>query len=276
MPEIAECYSIAKQMPKVGKIQQISWSSRFKSHIDKKHTFTDLKGFSLGKPFGYGKSIWIPLSNKKQKGFIISQLGMSGGWFLEEKERNIHLKILGEKNMFYHDPRMFGKMNLFLFDIKEKGIQEKVLQNFNWGVEPIKNPEKVLDQLISKTKSSRKIKELLLDQSLIFGVGNYLASEILFEARINPFIPANTLTSKQILKLEKASLKVINKALESEGFSFAGGYELPDGSGGKMTEKVKVYSREGKKCTTKGCSSLIKSDYINNRITYFCPNCQKK
>lgn len=277
MPEIAECYTIAKNMPALKKIKKMQAVDTFSSYIDIKKTFKDLKGFTLDKPFAYGKSIWIPLSNNTEKGFIVSQLGMTGGWYLFA-EKNTKLSLFGEKKeLHYTDPRMFGKMNLFLYPLTTPDIEVRrlVLNNFNWGIEPVINKSQIENQYIKKLqKTSRSIKKVLLDQSVIFGIGNYLASEILFDAKINPYKKGLEISRKEIKKLTKSTNKIIQKALKSEGFSFGGGYYLPDGSKGKMSGKVKAYGRENETCPS--ClKNKIKKEYLDNRATFYCPNCQK-
>lgn len=276
MPEIAECYTIAEKIPEIGKIEDIDISNNFFKYINKNKSIDlNLKDAVLKKPFAYGKSIWFPVIYNKEKYFLISQLGMTGSWFLNQAhgrtEKNNHLTIKGKKQtLIYSDPRMFGKMNLI------KDTKENIIKKMKWGLDPLEsNIDDLYNNVYKKwAKSNKSIKVLLLEQNLIFGIGNYLASEILFYAKIDPRTLANKLTKADILKILKNTKVVVEKALKAEGNSFAGGYIHPDGQMGTFLEQIKVYGKEGEKCPK--CSSKIKKIDLMGRSTFLCENCQKR
>jgi len=117
------------------------------------------------------------------------------------------------------------------------------------------------------------IKALLLDQSLVAGVGNIYADEALYHARIHPLRPANSLTRKEVTALHAAIRMVLAAAIEREGASI-NWYRKPDGSRGEAQRGFAVYGREGEPCFT--CGRPVEKIRVAQRGTHFCPNCQKK
>lgn len=266
MPEIGECYSIAKKIPRLGNAKKVHFSDRFHEYLNKNNTIIkkDLLNF-WDKPSSFGKSIWFPVGNNT----LVSQLGMSGNWFLNHSirdKKHSHLVIEFKKHtLIYSDPRMFGNMQLF----KDKN---KILNSYNWGIDPYLDSDKIITALNKMKKSQRDIKSLLLDQKYIFGIGNYLACEILFDALINPLKLGSELNDKNIQALKKVSIKIIKCAIKTGGFSFASGYYLPDGTQGNMAPHIKVY----RKSTCPHCFTSIINLKIKGRSSYYCPKCQIK
>ncbi len=118
----------------------------------------------------------------------------------------------------------------------------------------------------------KKIKQILMDQSLIAGIGNAYSDEILFIAGVRPDRKAATLTDEEAEKIFKAIFEVFK---ESE--KFGGESELSfvhlNGKKGEFQNHFKVHKREGKPCPR--CGTLIKLIKVNGRSTYYCPKCQK-
>ncbi len=125
---------------------------------------------------------------------------------------------------------------------------------------------------IIKANGKFLIKEVLIDQSKIAGLGNAYSDEILFQAQVHPKRKCNSLKTEEIGKILNSIRKVLNEAK-----SFGGASELSfihlDGTRGSFHEHFKVHKREGKKCYT--CNNFIKMEKIKGRSTYFCPTCQK-
>ena len=117
--------------------------------------------------------------------------------------------------------------------------------------------------------SRRTIKQVLLDQHIITGIGNIYASEILYDARISPFIPANEINIKQIIKLVKSIKKILKKAIASGGTTLRD-YVSIDGILGNFQNKFKVYNRENKKIL----NFKIRRVNQGGRSTFFCPRLQ--
>lgn len=281
MPEIGECYTIADKIPEMGTVTDVTTSAKFYKYINLDKSFKKIpEDLNIGKPFAYGKSIWFPISTKDKKGYIISQLGMTGSWFLNESGRdkkNDHLVFTNKETVLrYSDPRMFGKLRVYLYD-KQKADEEirlEIIKKYKWGIDPhLASNQELLRAIKKWSKSSKNIKTLMLDQNIVFGLGNYLCSEILFDSKINPLTLGSDLTDHNLLALVKSIKKVVKIAIKTGGFSFAAGYYHPDGSVGSMVKFIKVYEREGLPCKT--CKGLIFKDFINTRSTYWCLKCQK-
>lgn len=281
MPEIGECYSIARKIPQQG-ICSFEVSDKFYKYINLNQSFKKLTAkLNLGQSFAYGKSIWFPFIGENQEGYIVMQLGMSGSFFLNNtgrENKNDHLIFKSPHQILrYSDPRMFGKAKVFFKSNKQslQDLQKQIIKEYRWGLDPHLAPkEELIKALMKWQKSSKNIKSLMLEQNVIFGLGNYLCSEILNKAQISPYLSGNKLTELDLQKIATIIKNKVNLAIKTGGYSFAGGYFHPDGSKGQMARYIKAYDQEGKTCSV--CKKgIIKKEFINTRSTFFCDNCQK-
>ncbi len=127
------------------------------------------------------------------------------------------------------------------------------------------------DYLYTKfSKSQVLIKQLLLNQYIVAGIGNIYASEILYDAKISPLRKGNTLKRSHIGTILKSTRKILRKAIKYGGSSI-NDYVAPDGTLGNFQNNFKVYGREGYKIN--GCE--IKKVVLHGRSTFFCPDKQK-
>ena len=120
--------------------------------------------------------------------------------------------------------------------------------------------------------SRRPIKLWLLDQKNIAGIGNIYAAEILFTAGIDPRRPANSLSPKEIQRLQSAIGEVLEKAIAHRGTTFSD-YRDPLGNPGGFQDLLRVYRRAGEACPR--CGAVIDRIEMGGRGTYFCPRCQR-
>ncbi|OYT41025.1 DNA-formamidopyrimidine glycosylase [Candidatus Pacearchaeota archaeon ex4484_26] len=169
--------------------------------------------------------------------------------------------------LVFNDPRRFGFIKVFT----EKQLKD-YLQKVDYGIEPLS--KKFTLDAFKKIIDNRetKIKQLLMDQSKIAGIGNVYSVESLFESRILPTRTAKSLNEKEITTLYKALRKILIKAIKYKGASVDTYLDLY-GKKGKMVPFLKVYGREGKPCFR--CKGKIKRIMLGGRGTYFCPSCQK-
>lgn len=281
MPEIGECYSIARKIPEQG-VCSFKVSEKFYKYINLNQSFKKLpEQLTLGQSFAYGKSIWFPFTAENKSGYIVMQLGMSGSFFLNNTGREIkndHLTFTGpEQILRYSDPRMFGKAKVFFKADTQKldDLKKQIIKEYRWGLDPHLSPLSELIQALTKWQnSSKNIKSLMLEQNVVFGLGNYLCSEILNQAQLSPYLPGNKLTELNLKLLAKIIKNKVDLAIKTGGYSFAGGYYHPDGSKGEMARYIKAYDKEGRQCNR--CKKgIIKKEFINTRSTFFCNNCQK-
>ncbi len=154
-----------------------------------------------------------------------------------------------------------------------EGELEKFSRLTDLGPEPLsrKFTPQVFKDLLKRHKA--RIKPLLLNQQFLTGLGNIYSVESLYGARINPLRRADSLSDKEVKRLRNTIQKVLLGAIASHGASIDASYVDAKGRKGSYQFKLKVYRREGKRCSR--CEGIIKRIKQNNRSTYFCPICQK-
>ena len=142
------------------------------------------------------------------------------------------------------------------------------------GPEPLQNEFNV-KYVFSFFKGKKKnIKNFLLDQFFVSGIGNIYASEILFLSNINPEKKVSLLNKKDCEKLILNSKKVLINAIEQGGSSIRD-FKNTDGKSGNFQKNFKVYERNGLKCKRSYCKGVIQKKKISNRSSFFCNICQK-
>ena len=124
------------------------------------------------------------------------------------------------------------------------------------------------------TKRKKKIKNFLLDQNFVAGIGNIYASEILFLSKINPIKKARYINRIECKEIVKNSKKVLSDAINKGGSSIRD-FKNILGKEGNFQKNFKVYQRDGLVCKRSSCNGFIKKKTISNRSTFFCNYCQK-
>lgn len=197
--------------------------------------------------------------------FLIIHLRISG-WLLygkEEEKARIIFKFSDGSCLNYMDKRLLGQLYLSQ-DYKElKFIREL-------GPEPFEITFPEFKELLKSKKT--KIKVLLMDQTLISGIGNIYAQEALFLAQIDPRRPANSLSNKEIEVLYSKIISVLKEAIKHKGSS-VDAYRDLEGKRGGMEERLKVYGRENQPCFI--CKRPLKKITLGGRGTCFCSYCQR-
>lgn len=170
--------------------------------------------------------------------------------------------------MYFNDQRLFGwvKMGKRLEIEKEKFMK-------NLGPEPFEISSDKFCELIGRAK--RAIKLVLMDQTVISGVGNIYANDALWEARVDPGRKANTLSPKQYRDLYDGVVRVLKEGIKYGGATASDAKYIDlHGLGGQYQEHFRVYDRAGKKCLRED-GGIISKIVLSGRGTYFCPKCQK-
>ena len=187
--------------------------------------------------------------------------------FLPKKHNHVEL-VFENFKIIYNDPRRFGFFQLI------KNNSDLVKRFNHLGPEPFdKNFN--LNYVYNFFKGKNKdIKNFLLDQKFVSGIGNIYASEILFLSKVNPFKKAKLLSKKECQKIIINSRKILLKAIGMGGSSIRDFKDTLGLKGGFQNE-FKVYQQEGIECKNVGCSDLIRKKIISNRSTFFCDSCQK-
>ena len=287
MPELPEVEIVKRSLNnnvKYKKIKKVIISNRnLRFKIQKKFENFLKDKFIIGVE-RFSKFIILTLNNKK---YCLIHLGMSGTLHLidyKKKKRvtnlsfyhsktlpkkHNHIKIRFSKFMIvYNDPRRFGFLKIF------ENYEQLNNYLFKYGPEATSskfNYEYLKNKLINKEKN---IKNFLLDQNYISGIGNIYANEILFYCKINPLKKSKKLGKNQITKLIKNSKLILNLAIKLGGSSIKD-FKNISGISGLFQNKFKVYGRENKNCVRTNCKGKICKIFISNRSTFFCNLCQK-
>ena len=285
MPELPEVEitkrSLSKQilLKKVKNVTIINPKLRYNIRNEKIHSIKDK---IIKKIKRRSKYILIFFNNND---IILIHLGMTGRFYFTTKnlkqldtsfynKNNIirkhdHLKISFNKfDLIYNDIRKFG----YIKKIKKKNLLTNK-QLLCLGSEPLSN--KFNFEYFKKKISNRHvaIKNLIMNQSIVSGLGNIYANEVLYLSKIKPTVNGCRLDDKQI-KILLRSIKTIIKNAISAGGSTINNYYNSEGKMGSYQENFKVYNKEGKSCKRKKCSGIIKRAVHSGRSIFFCTHCQ--
>ena len=216
-----------------------------------------------------GKWLLFDLDNY----YLLSHLRMEGRYFYKNKNDE-HLKhehvifnFSDETELRYLDSRKFGKMHLIE---KKDAYNQKPLNEL--GLEPW-DDNLTISYLKEKYKNKKlPIKTVILDQSIIVGIGNIYADEILFLSNINPLKKASLLNDDELLNIIKYTKEILEKAILNGGTTIKS-YESSEGVHGKFQQNLLVHNRENENCPN--CKNKIIKIKVGGRGTYYCPNCQK-
>jgi len=179
--------------------------------------------------------------------------------------KHVHtiFRLADGRELRFRDMRKFGRVYLVADPAEIVG---------KLGPEPL-SPEFTVDLLTSRLAGrKRALKPLLLDQTVVAGIGNIYADEALFYAGLDPRRTAVSLTPAEITRLHAAIQKVLKLGIAREGASIDL-YVKPDGSKGDMQNAVAVFRRTGKPCYA--CHTPIVRIVLGGRSTHFCPHCQR-
>lgn len=212
-----------------------------------------------------GQFIFVDKNNKLGGGHP------SSDWVgdLPSKHTRIEIDLLDKEtnvssNLYFNDMRVFGWLKVMSDEMVELEYQK-------YGPD-INTQDASLEHFSSKIKkTSRNIKQVIMDNKIISGVGNIYACDGLNLAKIHPDRPANSLTIEEAKNLLKSLKKVIDLGIKLGGATISD-YKNVDGFSGKYQDAVRTYGREGQEC--KNCGSAITKTKIGGRGTFFCPNCQ--
>lgn len=203
----------------------------------------------------------------------ISHLGMSGKLIYVEaarpRERHDHIVVRLDDihELRYHDPRRFG-LSLVL----PRAEMESLPQIKDLGLEPFDHRFNGIYLYSVARRCKRRIRDLLIDQRVLAGLGNIYANEILFRAKVRPTTRAWRLGRSRVERLAEMTPKVLREAIRWCGTSFSD-YRDAEDRRGEFQDHLRVYDREGEKCVL--CASKIKRVNLGNRSAYYCPKCQK-
>lgn len=277
MPELPEVELVAKSLDALVRGRTIAEAELLREKLAPGHSAPQFAELLANAEIRFvhrrGKHVLIDLSNDRT---LIVHLRMSGRFMLLPLERELpkfshaifHLD--SEARLVFQDQRHFGMMKIVdtarLHEAKEiaKLAPEPFSDEFT--------PEYFRDVLKS---SKRSIKEFLLDQTKVLGLGNIYASEALFLARVSPRTKADKLSRAKATALFETARFVLEESI-GHGSTLNVDPENIDGSyyGGSYEDRWRVYDREGEACMD--CATPIRRIVQGGRSTYFCPKCQRR
>jgi formamidopyrimidine-DNA glycosylase len=244
-----------------------------------------------------GKFLWLALEpagdeHAPATEAVVGHLGMSGQLLLrpagaapERHERirfDIHHPEHGELSVVFADQRTFGSLAIDELiptpdaapgghGWGESSVPRQVSHIARDSLDPAFSDARFRALLARKDSA---IKRVLLDQTVVSGVGNIYADEALWAARIHPEIPAKELSTRAVNRLLAETRAVLDKALAEGGTSFDAQYVNVNGQAGYFSRLLRSYSRAGEPCYR--CGALIVREPFMNRSSYFCPRCQRR
>jgi formamidopyrimidine-DNA glycosylase len=165
----------------------------------------------------------------------------------------------------------FTRLWLGYFDLYEPGEEERHPLISRLGPDPL-SEDFTVEYLASAFSRKAGVKPLLLDQSVVAGLGNIYVDEILFSARVHPTRKANTLSREDIQNIHAATRDILRRAIELRGTTFDS-YHDAFGETGKFQHQLEVFARPGEPCPR--CGTAIVKSRVAGRGTHTCPACQK-
>jgi formamidopyrimidine-DNA glycosylase len=208
---------------------------------------------------------------------MLVHLGMSGSLThrrdgfdpgpFDPRHDHVDLTLDDGSRLVFNDPRRFGLMKVVARD------QLDLIDEFRGiGPEPLGiqfDPA----YLWAKTRGrTAAIKNVLMDQRIVAGVGNIYASEILFRARVRPTRRAGKVTRAEVERIVDHTRQVLDEAIDGRGTTFRS-YRDSRGQPGRFAERLRVYDREGKPCPV--CGAAIRLAVVGQRSSFYCSRCQK-
>ena len=220
---------------------------------------------------------------------MLVHLGMTGKFFflnrnakkfktsfyynIDETKDNKHNRLIfslsKKQKLIYNDVRKFG-----FIKILDKRQLKYNLHLKNLGPEPLGNSfdfKYFKNYLINR---NRTIKDILMDQKFVSGLGNIYVNEVLFLSKVKPTKKTYLIKNKEIHKIIKNTKKTLKKAISLGGSSLRD-FSSSDGKKGEFQQYFYVYGRKGENCLNRNCNKKIIKTIIGNRATFYCPKCQK-
>src|SRR5208337_1353601 len=208
---------------------------------------------------------------------MLVHLGMSGSLThrhdgfpaddFDPRHDHLEFSLDDASRLVYNDPRRFGMVRLV-----QRGALDETAELKGLGPEPLSR-EFNADYLAAKARGRKvAIKNLIMDQRIVAGIGNIYAAEILFLAGVRPTRRAGRLKRAEIERVVAAAPCVLKEAIGRRGTTFRS-YRDSRGRPGGFAGRLRVYGREGKPCYR--CSTPIRNLVVGQRASFFCPRCQR-
>lgn len=276
MPELPEVELVARSLDRLLRGRRIVSAKLIRPglapEISPRRFARSLGGAAFANVSRRGKHVLLYVDDTH---VLITHLRMTGRFLLLPAERQLpaHTHALFQledgRRLVFTDQRHFGMMKIVraseLHETKE--LRSLAPEPFSAEFSPA-----YLRHAFSRTR--RALKEVLLDQTKVTGLGNIYAAEVLFLSRVNPFLAAADLSTRRLPRLHRAIRDVLNESI-AHGSTMNVDPENIDGSyyGGAYEGRWRVYDREGEPCAH--CRAPIRRVAHAGRSTYYCPRCQR-
>ena len=250
----------------------------------------ELTGLTVSAAVRRGKFLWLPLEDSATA--MVGHLGMSGQMLLRpsgapaERHERIRFDIRhphhGELALVFADQRTFG--SLAIDDLLPtpdgapggRGSERPVVpsQVAHIARDPLDAAfdDSAFRQVLGRSKSA--VKRVLLDQTVVSGIGNIYADESLWAARVHPETVAGSLATRTVTRVLTEVRAVLDKALAEGGTSFDAQYVNVNGQAGYFAHSLNAYGRTGQPCPR--CGTPIVRVSFTNRSSHYCPRCQRR
>ena len=229
---------------------------------------TEIQGARIEKICRRGKFLWFVLDRPVA---LVAHLGMSGQFRIQppEREDEKHLRarlVMGEMELRFIDQRTFGWLALSMMQQSRPVLVSAIAPD----IFDEEFDRQAVTQRIRGKQS--EIKRVLLDQSVMSGVGNIYSDESLWRAKVHPQTPGASLSLRKIGSLLQAVDSVMSQALLEGGTSFDSLYTNVNGESGYFAHSLAVYGRKDQPCPR--CHTQVRKIIVGGRSSHFCPKCQ--
>jgi len=278
MPELPEVETVRRGLAPwiVGrKIKKIELVHKGGNRSSTYAPLSSVEGARVKNIVRRGKFLWFELNRDLA---LVAHLGMSGQFIIQKRnsddEKHLRVRIdFGDRKreIRFIDQRTFGWVAI---DQLVHEDDELIPQSFARIAPDVFDKKFDRTAVISKIqKKNSAIKRVLLDQSVMSGVGNIYADEALWRAKIHPERMANSLKADEVNELLRSVKSVMSRALKQGGTSFDDLYINVNGESGYFAVQLEAYGQEDEPCSR--CGTQIKRIAFGNRSSHFCPKCQK-
>lgn len=273
MPELPEVETVRRTLEQlvIGKTikdVEIYWPKIIKAPEPVEQFSDALIGQTIHEIGRRGKFLIFQLDDYS----LVSHLRMEGKYavYPESEPRDKHTHVVftftDDYQLRYRDVRKFGTMHLF-----KKGEEVFKMPLLHLGPEPLSDEFTIADLSMKLAKTNRKIKSVLLDQTVVVGIGNIYVDESLFRAGIHPERMASSLTLDEITRIHGEVKLTLAEAVEKGGSTIRS-YVNSQGQIGMFQLELFVYGRKGEPC--KRCGTPLEKLVVGGRGTHICPVCQ--
>ena len=206
---------------------------------------------------------------------LICHLRMEGKFYVEDKDApydrkhtHVFMGFTDGRELRYHDTRKFGRM--YVYEKKDR-MEYPIFRSIGYDAFDERLNEGYLYEQLHRRRIP--LKQALLDQSIIAGIGNIYANEICFACRLHPQTKTNRLRKKDCALILMHTRRILQGAVRAGGTTIRS-YTSSLGVHGRFQLKLKVHARENEECPV--CHPKIQKIKVAARGTYFCPQCQKR